>query len=206
MVRFMNLPDYIAIQKYHRDRILKFGADSSRALGWTSNEGQLARFKIIEELLGDLSDKSILDAGCGHGDLREYIGDKFSGLRYAGIDQIDSFIDVAVERYAHYPETAFYFGDFYKADLPVMDYVVVCGALNYKSNDPEYVFKAITKLFNNCRLGLVFNMLKSIENEEGILVAYDPEIILAHCRTLSENVVYRDGYYEEDFSVSLFKP
>lgn len=199
----MTLPDHIAIQKYHRDRILKFGSDSSRALGWTSNEGQLARFKVIEELLGDLIEKSVLDVGCGHGDLRDFFGNKFPGLRYAGIDQIDRFLDIAVDRYNHYPDTEFYFGDFFKADLPVMDYVVACGALSYRSSDPDFVFKAIAKLYNNSRFGLVFNLLKHIDSEEKILRSYDPEIILAHCRTISDNVVYKDGYYGEDYTIVL---
>jgi SAM-dependent methyltransferase len=197
----MSLPDYIAIQKYHRDRILKFGADSSRALGWTSNEGQLARFKIIEELLGDLSEKSVLDVGCGHGDLRGFFANKFDGLRYAGIDQIDSFLDVAIERYGNYPDTAFYFGDFLAADLPVMDYVVACGALCYRSSDPDFVFKAIAKLYNNCRLGVVFNLLNHIDSDEQILTGYDPKIVLEHCNTLSKNVIYVNGYHGEDYSI-----
>jgi len=55
------------------------------------------------------------------------------------------------------------------------------------------------------QIGVGFNMLKSIDSEEGILVANDPEIILAHCKTLSENVVYRDGYYGEDYTIKLLK-
>lgn len=199
----MNLPDTVAVQKYHRDRILKYGIGSSGALGWIASEAQIARFKIITDLLGDLSGKSILDAGCGYGDLRGYLGNKFPGLRYAGIEQINDFLDIAIEKYGHYPETAFYFGDFILADLPVMDYVVACGSLNYKNSDPTFIFKAITKLFDNCRLGLVFNLLRKIESEEGILVAYDPEIILAHCKTLSKNVVFMDGYYGEDYTVNI---
>jgi len=201
----MNFPDNILIQKYHRDRIIKFGANSSRALGWTSDEGQKARFKMIIDLLGDLNNKSILDVGCGHGDLRRFLGDAFAGLRYAGIEQVESFLDIAIEHNKQYPDTAFYFGDFYKSELPVMDYIVACGALSYKSSDPEYVLKAITKLYSSCRLGLVFNMLKSIDSEEGILVAYDPVIILAHCKTLSENVIFKDGYYGEDYTIFLKK-
>lgn len=199
----MNLPDSIAIQKYHRDRILEFGTGSSRALGWATDEGQLSRFAVIGEMLGDLSGKSVLDAGCGHGDLRGYFGDKYAGLRYAGIDQVDSFLEIAIERYGRYADTAFYFGDFLQADMPVMDHVVSCGALSYRSTDSDFVFKAITKLFGNCRHGLVFNLLKSINSEEKMLRGYNPEIILAHCRTLSENVIYRDGYFGEDYSVRI---
>lgn len=201
----MNLPDSIAVQKYHRDRILKFGHDSSRALGWTTSESQKARFDAISELIGDLTDKTLLDVGCGHGDLRGYFGDKFPGLKYSGIEQVDSFLDIAVERYGHYPYTSFYSGDFFNAAIPEIDYVVACGALSYRSNDTDYIFKAIRKLFENCREALVFNFLNKIESEEGILVAYDPKVILAYCKTLSNNVVFKEGYYEGDCSVKISK-
>lgn len=201
----MYLPDSIAIQKYHRDRILKFGKESSRALGWTTSESQATRFEIISELLGDLTGKSILDAGCGHGDLRGYFNDKYQGLRYAGIEQVDSFLDVAVQKYGHYSDTAFYFGDFLQADIPVMDYVVACGALSYKNHDLDFIYKAIAKLFQNCRLGLVFNFLSKIESEEGILVAYQAEVILDYCKTLSTNVVFKTGYCGEDWTVKISK-
>lgn len=201
----MNLPDTFAIQKYHRDRILKFGNESLRALGWTTNEAQKARFEVIQELLGDLTNKSLLDAGCGHGDLRGYFGNRFPGLRYAGIEQVDSFLDIALEKYKHFPETSFYFGDFLKADVPVMDYAVACGALSYRSFDQDFIFKAITRLYQNCRLGLVFNFLSKIESEEGILVAYEPEAILNHCKSLSENIVFKTGYFGDDYTVMIRK-
>lgn len=199
----MNLPDSFAIQKYHRDRILKFGSQSSRALGWTTSEGQQARFKVITDLLGDLSNKSLVDAGCGHGDLRGFLGNNFSKFSYIGIDQIANFLDIAIERYGNYPDTNFYLGDFYTAELPLMDYVVACGALSYCCTDPHFVLKAITKLFHTCKFALVFNLLKKIETQEKIIMAYDPEIILAHCKTLSEHVVLKEGYFGEDYTIMV---
>lgn len=200
----MNLPDSIAIQKYHNDRILKFGGDSSRALGWTTSESQQIRFSIILELLGDLNHQSVLDVGCGHGDLRGFIGASFDDFTYAGIDQVERFLDVAIERYGKYANTAFYAGDFFKADIPVCDFCVACGALSYVSNEPDFIFKIITKLFRNCKRGLVFNLLKQIDSKEQILTGYPSEQILAHCKTLSNHIVYRDGYCGEDYTIAIY--
>lgn len=200
----MSLIDTVAIHKYHLDRIRRYGPDSSRSLGWKTPEGQEARFKVLCEI-ADLTDRSILDVGCGHGDLRAYIAEKFLRTRYLGIDQVESFLDIAIKKYGHLPETSFFHGDFSKAELPATDYILACGALSYRNSDPDFVFSTISKLFGTCRIGFGFNMLSKIESTDGILVAYEPRLILEHCRSLTTNVVFREGYYEEDFTVMVYK-
>ena len=89
-------------------------------------------------------------------------------------------------------------------NLPVADYVFASGSLNYGSTDAGYIFKAIYKLFECCRAGLAFNLLRYVPNP-GLLVAYDPDMILAHCRTLSAKVVFKDDYDEQDFTVWIYR-
>ncbi|MBS1635993.1 MAG: class I SAM-dependent methyltransferase [Bacteroidetes bacterium] len=201
----MNLPDSVLLRKYHLEKMRLHGAHSTRALGWETAFGQKARFDALAECLGDLTGKSILDAGCGHGDFRGYLDSRFEGLRYAGVDMIDEFLDIAIERYSHYPETSFYAGNFLSSPLPVMDFIIASGSLNYRSADPDFVFKTISNLFQKCRCGLVFNLLRNTSVPMGMLVGYDPEVILAHCRKLSEKVEFRDGYYGEDYTIGLFR-
>lgn len=201
----MSLIDSISIQKFHRDRILKFGVASKRALGWSKEDGQIARYEIIAELLGDLTHKSVLDVGCGHGDLRGFWANKYDGLRYAGIDQIDDFLDVAIARYSGYADTAFYLGDFMQADFPVMDFVVACGSLNYRNSDPDFIFKAIDRLYQKCKDGFVFNLLKNIDSKEGFLVSYDKEKIIDYCHGLCNDIVLKEGYYSDDYTIFLKK-
>jgi SAM-dependent methyltransferase len=198
----MNLADSVAIHKYHLDRIRAHGAESSKVLGWKTAEGQETRYKVLCEI-GDLSNCSVLDVGCGHGDLRGYLEGKYTGLRYLGIDQVEPLLEVAIKKYGHLPETSFFLGDFSAAELPVTDYILACGALSYRSSDPDFIFKIITKLFQSCRIGFGFNLLRNIHSQDGILVAYDPETILQHCRALTANVILKEGYYEEDFTVIM---
>ncbi len=196
----MSLLDTVAIQKYHLDRIKNYGAEDPRAVGWKSPAGQQKRFEVLCSI-GDLNNCSILDVGCGHGDLRGYLEGRCTGLRYLGIDQVEPLLEVAIKKYGHLPETSFFTGDFSAAELPVADYILACGALSYRNSDPDFIFKTIAKLFNSCRLGFGFNLLGKIESVDGILVAYDPEVILQHCRSLSSYTVFREGYYEDDFTV-----
>jgi hypothetical protein len=83
------------------------------------------------------------------------------------------------------------------------DYILLSGALNYGSNTPGFIYKAIELLFNSCKLGLGFNLLSEIK--DGTLVAYDPIDIIDFCRTLTSRVIVIDDYAPNDFTVFLYK-
>lgn len=200
----MDFVDRSVIYRFHRERIEMFGEGTTSALGWKEDASQLARFEILAQI-GDMSDLSVLDAGCGHGDLRGFLGDKYPKLRYAGIDQMEEFLDVAISRFGDLPDTTFYLGDCWTAELPNMDYVLACGLLAYRNSDPVFIYKMIDKLFNSSRLGLGFNLLKNVKDPEGILVNYDPQVILQYCRKLTPKVVLREGYAPDDFTIFMYQ-
>ncbi len=181
-----------------------FGEGTNSALGWKDDHSQLCRFEILSQI-GDMNDLSILDVGCGHGDLRGFLGKKYADFRYAGIDQMEEFLDVAVARYGNLPATTFYLGDCWIAELPHMDYVLACGLLAYRNSDPRFIYKMIDKLFATCRLGLGFNLLKKVNDPEGILVNYDAQEILGYCRGLTPKVVLREDYTEDDFTIFMYQ-
>lgn len=89
-------------------------------------------------------------------------------------------------------------------DLPMHDYVLASGSLNYAGTDPAYIYKAISRLFDLSRLGLGFNLLRKVPYE-GLLIAYDPQDIVSYCRTLSNNVVLMSDYDVEGFTVFVYK-
>jgi len=107
------LRDTAAIFRFHKSLLEEYGDNSAKALGWVSSEAQLARFEVIKEL-ADFNYQSILDVGCGFGDLRAYLGNYYPHLRYFGIEQIPVLLDVAAARYARLPETIFYRGTLQK--------------------------------------------------------------------------------------------
>ena len=199
----MTLVANLNVCRYHEMRIKEHGEDSTQALGWKNFYSQQARFAMLEGI-GDMNDHSVLDVGCGHGDLRAYLDDKYPGMRYAGIDQMESFLDIAIDRYGHLPETAFYHGDCYSSELPAMYYVLASGSLSYHNSDPNYIEFMIAKLFNACRIALGFNLLSSIE-PGGILTAYNPEKIIQYCHTLTGNVILHENYIENDFTVWMYR-
>lgn len=89
--------------------------------------------------------------------------------------------------------------------LPVVDYVLVSGSLNYKNSDPDFIFKAIAHLYAHSTIALGFNLLSQTVNLEGILMAYPPKTITEFCKTLSNTVLIKENYCEGDFTVMMYK-
>jgi SAM-dependent methyltransferase len=194
-----SIPESGSIFNYHRYMIRVYGSQSSRALGWLDEESQNIRFKALAGL-GNMNNHSVLDAGCGYGDFREIYPD----ATYIGIEQIPEMLDEAISRYGHLPQTTFISGNFNTIDLPLTDYVVASGSLNYKNEDHQYIFKAISTLFNSCRLGLGFNLLNKIIPNE-LIVAYNPVQIMDYCASICREVKMINNYSDEDFTIFMYR-
>jgi SAM-dependent methyltransferase len=199
----MDLLDKANIFHFHGQLIKEFGVSSNAALGWKEPSGQAARFKILSGI-GQLNGHSVLDAGCGHADMFAYLIKLYPQLLYYGIEQIPGILQVAIDRYIHLPAVKFYEGDFTTGVLPVVDYTIACGSLNYRNSDDLFIFKTIEKLFNNSRIGLGFNLLSKIEPVTGFLTAYHPDHITGFCRTLTSHVSLIENYYGDDYTVLMY--
>ena len=118
----------------------QYGIDE-KSLGWTKNKQHL-RF---EQMLSgfDINNTSILDVGCGFGDLYEHLMKTRPDavFDYTGIDIMSDFIDVAKNRY---PELSFYNTDLFSYETgKKYKYVINCGCLTFldtNNEDESYEF------------------------------------------------------------------
>lgn len=198
-----NISDTAAIFSYHRRAMSIHGKESNRALGWREPESQLIRFKELVDL-ADLNNCTVLDAGCGHGDLSIYLQRIYPAMKYIGVEQIPELLEVAIERFKGMDNIVFQKADFMRSELPCADYIMACGSLNYYNHDREFIFKAIKTLFNSSKCGLAFNLLSRVMGL-GLLVAYDPQKIFSYCKTLSPKVILKNDYSDEDFTIYMYK-
>lgn len=183
--------------------LAQYGEANSLALGWRDRHSQLVRFKTLATI-ANLNGKTILDAGCGQGDLFAFLSERYPDMAtYLGVDFIPEMVTAASGRFTS-PQATFWPVSFMSPDIPKYDYVLASGSLNYASADPAYIYKAISKLFELSRMGLGFNLLRTVACE-GLLIAYDPDDIVAYCRTLSDNVVVMRDYDVEDFTVFVYR-
>jgi SAM-dependent methyltransferase len=200
----MNIAELTEIQAYHLDRLIDFGPGTPGALGWKHDENHELRLEAFSEL-GDFSGRSVLDVGCGHGDLRTVLEKHYEGFSYTGIDQMQPFLDVALQRHGKSAKTDFLLGDFTVDELPKADYVIASGALSYRCAAPNFIFAMINKLYAASAIGLGFNLLSRVDFTTGILVPYDPVLILAYCQSISGQVQLRSDSVGDDFTVFLHK-
>lgn len=199
-----NRGDAETVRQYHKRLIDQYGAGTTRAQGWRSFDGQRARFDMLCQI-ADLSGHSVLDAGCGHADLFPFLTKRFSSLTYYGCEQLPDLLDVAIQRYRRASQVTLLAGDFLVDTMPITDFVLASGSLNYRHSDARFIYQAIEKLFASCRIGLGFNLLSGGIEAGTLLQTYDPEEVGDFCQRLARTVTLRTGYWPDDFTLFLYK-
>jgi len=201
----MDLIEKATVLHYHRHRIGAYQYGTVESLGWRNQASQQLRYDALVKV-GNLTGASILDVGCGYGDLKAYLDRYFSGVDYIGIDQQPEFIAEAKARYDGFKHTRFYQSDFSTAALPQVDYVFASGALGYRSRDDNFHTDMIGKLYGCATRALAFNMLdKKVFPKHDLLLGHDRDEILAYCRTLSPRVTCLADYLDDDFTVLMHR-
>ncbi|HWU24735.1 MAG TPA: class I SAM-dependent methyltransferase [Candidatus Paceibacterota bacterium] len=189
--------------RFYTDHIQRFGTHDPRALGWRNDASQLDRFSVLTEI-ADLTNASILDEGCGFGDLYPFLKSRFSGIQYSAVDINQTAIATAQERY---PEVSFEVADFSDYTEGPFDYVLSSGALTFNMDNAVPTYQAhMRKMYDLCIKGVAFNVLdrKAVTQTDEYL-GWDPEETEAYCNTFAEKVIVRHDYSLEDFTVYLYR-
>jgi len=178
-----------------------------KALYCTSEKSAELRFR---ELVADLDfeGKSVLDAGCGFGDIIPHISRKAKKFDFTGVDMVPEFIQAAQKKY---PEYRFILRDYFSHPMKEkFDIVISSGTLNSNFQDPyRFRKKAIKTLFNHAREAISFNMAgfyPQPKNKKASRVYYaDSLTILKYCLSLSPKLIFRHHYHRKDFTIVIFK-
>lgn len=201
--------------------VKKYGKDP-RACYWRSEGSQWKRFELmVIPFYADIfsnTNISVVDVGCGQGDLLGYLIDGGFEGKYFGVDVSPEMIQIAEQRIeTDFKELkqrpVFRCKDFMTVDINEKshDFVFASGIWNMHVWNSEglatlYAQKTITKMFQISKNGIAFNMLSvhgDWYNENNHY--YEPLEILKHALNLSRNVVFRHDYAPHDFTV-IIKP
>jgi SAM-dependent methyltransferase len=187
------------------EQALRIYGESPKSLHWTNYREMAMRFRqLVADL--DLEGRSILDAGCGMGDVLPYIYAKTSNFKYLGVDINEGFIDIAKKRYE--PNNFKVLDPFNDKITGQFDVVISSGVMNV--NIPNWLKKRqdmIKRLYKLADEAVVFNMagsFKKIPNDSKIAYANIHDI-LDFCLKLTPKLVLRSHYSSIDFTIVLFK-
>ncbi|MFC1553944.1 methyltransferase domain-containing protein [candidate division KSB1 bacterium] len=193
------------IKDFFNSHAKRFG-DHVHALGWESDHTQKMRFWVLSEI-EDLNGASILDVGCGKGDLLAFFSEQDIRVEYYGVDFSKELITMAKQQY---PEANFFYRDFLEDSFyPEIDYTISSGIANIRTpKNKEYIQEVISKMVSISKKGAAVNMLSSYSPETGKdpgIYYFSPEEMLKFAKKLSSDIILRHDYLPNDFTLYIYK-
>src|SRR3989339_454672 len=193
-----------------------------KALDWNSPESQRLRYRIFSELFlygRKSSGISLLDLGCGLGDLYAFLKSENllqkNRIQYTGWDIAPKLVETAVKRF---PEADFAIKDILEEKaLPRFDYIMASGVLTIRTTSEEehldFVREMIYRMYELARCGVALNFLSQgslpVSDPGGLNSShyyhFDPEQLLRLIRYACNKYILRHDYHEGDFTVFLLK-
>jgi 2-polyprenyl-3-methyl-5-hydroxy-6-metoxy-1,4-benzoquinol methylase len=204
----MQEQDIAETQERYRKRWLQYGYHA-RTLGWNKG-GQGVRFQAALEQIRAEECASILDVGCGFGDLLTYLRERGWAGTYTGIDIVSELIAEARRR--HDSDAG---ADFLNAELTAVapqpaDMVVSLGVFNHRLTEDSrsFVERMIEAMWRSCRQVMVCDFLSSSADadarQERLFYA-DAADVLKIAQRYSRRVVVHHGYMPFEFNVKVWR-
>lgn len=198
------------IQRYN-SRFSTFGHDI-KTLGWGGDKNrQFLRFQIsleLENFIGSNKITSVLDVGCGFGDMGgEFMKNNYPHIKYTGIDINPKLIEEGKKKYPN-------------IDLRCLDiidgnfnekYDLVCesGIFNFQlknENQLEYIERMFNKMYELSNYGVSVDFMSTFVDfqHDGAYHTNEFESIKL-AKKLSKRVVLRNDYLDYEYALYILK-
>ncbi|OGM32073.1 hypothetical protein A2803_00715 [Candidatus Woesebacteria bacterium RIFCSPHIGHO2_01_FULL_44_21] len=192
--------------KHYQKKFQKYGVDA-RSLSWAGKGAAHQRFRAIWKEI-DFNNKSVLDVGCGFGEMARFLHKRYDNVKYTGVDIVPEFIQEAKKAHPYFDFECI---DYFNNPMPEkFDVVMASGTLNSNLGGKNSAFreKAVKVMFDHTKKALVFNMLgghPQPENDPKSNVWYADSLeVLEYCMSLTRRVVLRANYHPKDFTVFMY--
>jgi SAM-dependent methyltransferase len=184
----------------------KYGLTSSSVL-WDDPQTQYFRFYELVKCI-DLDDKniSILDVGCGNGELYKFLN--FLGFRgeYVGCDINLSLIKQSKKRFKG---IQFFHADIMEGQIKrKFDYVLTSGLFNTNAGQSvEWINNFLKKMLSLSKRAVIFNAISSYVNykEKSLYYLSPGEIMDFAIKNLSPRITIAHHNLPYNYSVVIFK-
>lgn len=199
------MKDIKTLKEYYLPKLQRH--DTEHPMGWENNTAQELRFKILTSHV-TLEKKSILDMGCGTGDLIKQLHQTTNNFTYLGLDILPEMIISAKKLY---PTHKFECRNILEIPLEHKSYDIIytSGMFNLKlSNNINMIKEFIFEFTKIAKEKIVFNLLdiNSPDKEENkYFYTSDKEIIkvLENMDIPKNKIKIIKGYLNNDFTVII---
>jgi SAM-dependent methyltransferase len=203
--------DYTRVLSYYREFLGH--ADDARRVAWRAVHDQELRFENLLEALDEaLTSFSILDVGCGLGDLLGWLERSGREVQYTGIDIVPEMVEAARARH---PQGRFEVCDLLQGAPPPgrFDLVVCSGALTVRVPQHERFVRRMLEAMLAAATGAVAVNFQStrafstnpLARQDQDLYHADPLRLYAVCRELCRWTALREDLLTSDMTVYLYK-
>lgn len=184
----------------------KYGT-SSKAVLWDDPQTQYLRFSELVKSL-DLDDcrKTLLDVGCGNGELYKFLN--FMGYRgqYVGYDINEKLL---AQARSHFVDINVHNKNIMSEEIGRrFDYVVLSGLFNVNTGQSTaWVHAFLKKMFALCESVMVFNMISTHVNyrDEGMFYMNPAEVLTFCIENLSKRTTLAHHNLPYNYTVTVFK-
>jgi SAM-dependent methyltransferase len=200
--------------KYQQQTIARYNqrldalGPTDQALGWTRENNQIRLKALVANFWDEIPQSSLLDAGCGFGDLLGMLQKENNvPASYLGYDINSRLLEEAQKRYPN--------GTFLSAlleEIPKQtqaDFVCCSGVFNHNRSDGkefESIKNALKHLFAICQKGLSVNFLSDkVEYKTDYNHNSNPGQLLEFAFSLTNHVTLRNDYMPFEFTLTLRK-
>lgn len=200
------LDKQIYIKRYNK-RLIEFGYDT-KSLGWGGGqERQFLRFQKAIDFINFSEHKitSVLDVGCGFGDLGNWLTGNYPSIEYTGIDINSKLIDIGLQKF----KLNLLKCDLFDIDFGSFDLVVSNGIFNaeLKHEDQlEYLEKYLNSFFSISRFGFVADFMSNFVDfkQQGSYHTKE-EDVLNIIKKFSKRYIILNDYLDYEYMIYVFK-
>lgn len=206
----MNPEDRTKYIARYNERLKTYGYHL-KTLGWGGDRGrQERRFQVLMELqyFVPRGIGSVLDVGCGFGDMGNYLKMHYPHVKYTGIDINPSLIEEGKKRFAGLDLRV---GEAAAPDIGSRPYDLVCasGLFNYKLEHQDqllYIKKTVEQFYALCNIGVSSDFMSTfVDYQQEITYHLNEFEALKIAKGLSHRVVLRNDYLDYEYCLYILK-
>ena len=201
-----------AAASYYREKLRAHGPGAP-GMDWKDAASQRLRFEVIASKIDWTKKPSVLDVGCGSGELLAFLRERgLEPSRYLGIDIVPEMVAACAARFGGTSARVATPSEIEKTGER-FDWAIASGTFNVKQSTPETAWRAhfhdaLGAMYGASRLGIVFNAMTAHLDwrHDHLYYATLDELAALAVSRLSRRFVIDHSYPLFELTMAVYRP